>query len=286
MVPREREADLATSRGACRLLTDLDEALLSAFDLEGTARALARFLAERVGDYAVMYLVGRDGQVGHVLASARDAERDVSLQAIVGIDRPDLDDPESLVADTTRHGQSTLIATMTDEDLARLATRAQLSAWQTLGCASSVVVPIPLRERVLGTIAICRSPGSPELTEDDLAFLRDVAERAAQAVENARLYRVRALVGDRAGAADVPAAAGAAGHPRRGAGRRVPTPPGQGLEVGGDFYDVFSTGEDQWYLVIGDVCGKGAEAAAVTALARYTLRRRRRARQRSPHAIL
>ena len=55
------------------------------------------------------------------------------------------------------------------------------------------------------------------------------------------------------------------------------TPPAQGLEVGGDFYDVFTTGEGQWYLVIGDVCGKGAEAAAVTALARYTLRTRRRA---------
>jgi serine phosphatase RsbU (regulator of sigma subunit) len=47
---------------------------------------------------------------------------------------------------------------------------------------------------------------------------------------------------------------------------------GEGNEVGGDFYDVFSTAGDQWFAVIGDVCGKGAEAAAVTALARYTLR--------------
>jgi serine phosphatase RsbU (regulator of sigma subunit) len=42
--------------------------------------------------------------------------------------------------------------------------------------------------------------------------------------------------------------------------------------VGGDFYDCFATGGGDWALVIGDVCGKGAEAAAVTALARYTLR--------------
>jgi sigma-B regulation protein RsbU (phosphoserine phosphatase) len=48
---------------------------------------------------------------------------------------------------------------------------------------------------------------------------------------------------------------------------------GEGLEVGGDFYDLFAVGtEDEWALVIGDVCGKGAEAAAVTSLARYTLR--------------
>ena len=43
-------------------------------------------------------------------------------------------------------------------------------------------------------------------------------------------------------------------------------------EVGGDFYDVFETGPDRWMAVIGDVCGKGPEAASLTALARYTLR--------------
>ena len=47
---------------------------------------------------------------------------------------------------------------------------------------------------------------------------------------------------------------------------------GDGNEVGGDFYDCFSTGAGDWALVIGDVCGKGAEAAALTALARYTVR--------------
>ena len=49
-------------------------------------------------------------------------------------------------------------------------------------------------------------------------------------------------------------------------------PAGDGSEVGGDFYDIFQAGDDDWVVVIGDVCGKGAEAAVVTALARYTLR--------------
>jgi serine phosphatase RsbU (regulator of sigma subunit) len=62
-------------------------------------------------------------------------------------------------------------------------------------------------------------------------------------------------------------------------------PAAHGLLVGGDFYDAFTTGAGQWYLVIGDVCGKGAEAAAVTALARYTLRTAA-VRRRSPAAIL
>jgi CHASE3 domain sensor protein len=49
-------------------------------------------------------------------------------------------------------------------------------------------------------------------------------------------------------------------------------PAGEGDLVGGDFYDVFAVGEDGWALVVGDVCGKGAGAAAVTAMARWTLR--------------
>ena len=49
-------------------------------------------------------------------------------------------------------------------------------------------------------------------------------------------------------------------------------PASSGPDVGGDFYDVFERARDDWVLVVGDVCGKGAQAAAVTALARYTIR--------------
>lgn len=49
-------------------------------------------------------------------------------------------------------------------------------------------------------------------------------------------------------------------------------PAGAGDEVGGDFYDVFEISPGRWGLVLGDVCGKGAEAAVVTSLARYTVR--------------
>ena len=49
-------------------------------------------------------------------------------------------------------------------------------------------------------------------------------------------------------------------------------PAGDGTEVGGDFYDVFRVGDGDWVVTLGDVCGKGADAAVVTALARYALR--------------
>ena len=62
-------------------------------------------------------------------------------------------------------------------------------------------------------------------------------------------------------------------------------PAGSGDEVGGDFYDVFEVGDGDWVVVIGDVCGKGVEAAVVTALARYTVRAAA-ARLASPSEIL
>lgn len=49
-------------------------------------------------------------------------------------------------------------------------------------------------------------------------------------------------------------------------------PAGDGTEVGGDFYDIFQTSDESWVVVLGDVCGKGVEAAILTALSRYTLR--------------
>ena len=49
-------------------------------------------------------------------------------------------------------------------------------------------------------------------------------------------------------------------------------PSGDGSEVGGDFYDAFEIDDVSWGLVLGDVCGKGASAAVVTSLARYTVR--------------
>ena len=49
-------------------------------------------------------------------------------------------------------------------------------------------------------------------------------------------------------------------------------PAGHGDEIGGDFYDIFQVGVDDWVVAIGDVCGKGVDAAVITAIARHTIR--------------
>jgi serine phosphatase RsbU (regulator of sigma subunit) len=105
--------------------------------------------------------------------------------------------------------------------------------------------------------------------EDDLALAEDLARRAGVAVDNARLYQERDRVAHTLQQSLLP--------------QRIPSVPGMefegryhalgsGNEVGGDFYDVFDSGNGSWGMTIGDVCGKGPEAAAVMGVVRYTLR--------------
>lgn len=62
-------------------------------------------------------------------------------------------------------------------------------------------------------------------------------------------------------------------------------PAGDGFQLGGDFYDVFASSEDEWVLAVGDVCGKGVAAAAVTGLARYSIQAAS-IRRRQPRKVL
>ena len=131
---------------------------------------------------------------------------------------------------------------------------------------AAVVVPLTARGRVHGVLAagLDRTPDA-----EDRALFEDLGRRAALALDSARLYAERDHVARTLQHSLLP--------------RELPDIPGvdiaaryvaagDGNEVGGDFYDCFATGAGDWALVIGDVCGKGAEAAALTSLARYTLR--------------
>ena len=104
---------------------------------------------------------------------------------------------------------------------------------------------------------------------DEWSLVEALAQRIALAVDGALQYRERAHVAQTLQASllpaalpDIPGATVAAQY----------VASGEGMDVGGDFYDVFALDDGSWILVIGDVLGKGAEAAAVTALARYTVR--------------
>jgi PAS domain S-box-containing protein len=114
-------------------------------------------------------------------------------------------------------------------------------------------------------------------------FVRDITERRRSAVELAQLLEAERAARVRAEAAERRASRLAETLQQSLLPPQLPDVPhldvaaayragGEGVDVGGDFYDIFELGDGAWGLAVGDACGKGAEAAAITALARHTIR--------------
>jgi serine phosphatase RsbU (regulator of sigma subunit) len=139
-----------------------------------------------------------------------------------------------------------------------------------------MVVPLIARGRTLGAITFVSSRGDRRYEEEDLALAEDLARRAALAMDNALLYQETNESKERF--AYLARALQESLLPPRIEG--IPgietavryRPAAEGNQVGGDFYDIFQTGDNDWSIVVGDVCGKGARAAALTGLARHTIR--------------
>ena len=137
------------------------------------------------------------------------------------------------------------------------------------GPHSAVVVPITARGRALGAIALLRLGEARRYGEEDLEMAQELGRRVGVAVDNARLYAERSYIAQTLQQSLLPAELPQIPGIETGARFRAT---GEGNDVGGDFYDLFEAAGGGWSVVVGDVCGKGPDAAAVTALARYTLR--------------
>jgi serine phosphatase RsbU (regulator of sigma subunit)/putative methionine-R-sulfoxide reductase with GAF domain len=132
---------------------------------------------------------------------------------------------------------------------------------------SAAILPVSGAGRFFGVLGIAYDH-ERDFPDDERAFLSAIAGQTAQALDRARLHEEQRHIAHVLQESLLP--------------RDLPVVPGVQLaaayeaagalnEVGGDFYDVFEAGGDH-VVVVGDVCGKGPEAAALTALCRYTLR--------------
>ncbi|MFF4846119.1 SpoIIE family protein phosphatase [Streptomyces collinus] len=140
--------------------------------------------------------------------------------------------------------------------------------WGDLQVTGYLCVPLLDRGRIFGTLTLLTT-GEDTFDGHTVALAEELARRAASAAQNARQYTQRVTLARDLQAGlllpEVPALPGA----------RVATyyhPAGEGLDIGGDFYDVFPLGDDTWAFMLGDVCGRGATAATTTALVRHTAR--------------
>jgi serine phosphatase RsbU (regulator of sigma subunit) len=136
----------------------------------------------------------------------------------------------------------------------------------TAGDHQVLAVPLTARGRGLGMMCLGRADRFPD---EVIQFAEDIGRRAALAMDNARLYAQQAAANRALQRSLLPPNEPEVPGLDYGV---VYEPAGEANEVGGDFYDLFKAGDDSWRFAIGDVCGTGPEAAAVTGLARHTLR--------------
>ncbi|MFF3555914.1 SpoIIE family protein phosphatase [Streptomyces tsukubensis] len=132
----------------------------------------------------------------------------------------------------------------------------------------TVVLPLFARNRAIGML-ILGKPTDEHFRQEILELAEDLSRRAALALDNARLYSERVAISQSLQRSLLPP------ESPQIPGVEVEViyrAAGEGNEVGGDFYDVFPIRDGAYGFAIGDVCGTGPEAAAVTGLARHALR--------------
>jgi serine phosphatase RsbU (regulator of sigma subunit) len=157
-----------------------------------------------------------------------------------------------------------------------------LEIFRELDYASHMCVALAARGRVLGALTLVSAGSGRRFGESDLALAEEFGRRAALAIDNARLYSERDHIARALQSSLLPPSLPTIPDARVTARYRAA---GEGNEVGGDFYHVFQVDDHAWWFAIGDVSGKGPEAAAISGLARHTLRALA-LEERSPRRLL
>jgi PAS domain S-box-containing protein len=268
----ERRALLERERAGRRrasFLARAGELLESSLDYETTLRNVAQIVVPGVVDWCVIHVIDEAGDLKLVAAAHADREKE-RLAWDLGTRYPVRADSPSGVGGVIRSGSTEVTTEVTDEMLEAAAVDAEhLEILRGLGLRGSIVAPLRARGRTLGAITFVAAESHRSFTRDDVDLVEELARRAGLSVDNARLYTERSAIAHTLQAELLPS--------------RLPDIPGVRVavryraagelnEVGGDFYDVFELPAGGWAFEIGDVSGKGAEAAAVTALARHTVR--------------
>ncbi len=236
-VTARRAAAVAQQRSS--FLADAGPLLDASLDLESTLDAVTRLSVPFLGDVCIVEEIRHD-EVHRLAATGGDQRARRAARA---------DDP---LVRAVRSGHSEIVTA---------------DVWFDRP-ATAMIVPLKARGTIRGAVVFATLSPGREYGTQDLMLAEDLARRAALAIDNARLHENLSSVARSLQQGLLP--------------QRLPSlegmdlaaryrPAGDGSLIGGDFYDVLPR-EDGLDLVIGDVTGKGARAAALTAQVRHTLR--------------
>jgi PAS domain S-box-containing protein len=252
-----------------RLLADAGDALGRAENLHDILQRIAAACVPELADWCVVSMPGEHHELQTVAVAHRDPER-VALAQRLGEHYPvDLDEPGG-TAQVFREGTPQLVNEITDEMLIGAAREeGHLSVLRELGMRAGLAVPMTTPAGTVGVLTLVSAESGRSFGGEDVALASELARLAATAVENARLYTERSRIAHTLQESllpdDLPALPGCETA-------SLYRPAGDQDRVGGDFYEAFPLGDDAWMLVVGDVTGRGATAAALTGLMRHTLR--------------
>jgi serine phosphatase RsbU (regulator of sigma subunit) len=269
----EQEARSAAERQLDRtmFLTRAGRLLQSPLSVEERLRLLADLAVPGIADWCSVHLV-RNDRVDQVAVAHSDPEK-VAFVARLQERYPPDPTADGGAIRVSRTGRPVLFSEIPDELLAASAVDDEhLALIRSIGLRSAVVVPLLVRGRSLGALTLVHAESGQRFDESDVAFAEQLAANAAIALDNARLWEEQVAIADTLQAALLPAALPDAPGLRLAACYR-PQSAAEGIQVGGDLYDVVGDGaRERWGVVMADVCGKGPQAAALTALIRHTLR--------------
>lgn len=256
-------------RRAQEFLVVATRGLDASLDPYETARTIVGTAVPELAELCLIDFVREDGSIGDSVVAGADPEAAARLEEIrhqLPLD-PDGRHP---VAQVLREGRPMIWRDLTAPDtIADVAqNEAHLKLMQDAGYNSAAVVALIARGRTLGALSFLHAHSDLRYDAADLELLTELADRAAIALDNARLYRERDRI---------------AANLQRGL--RPPQPAevpgleisvvfeaaGEGIEVGGDLYDVLPTDDGCW-IVVGDVAGKGIETAGVSVAVRHSVR--------------
>ena len=265
-------------RGSLSFLVEASDLLAGTLERDQTLALMAQMIVPTLATWCAVYTIADQSEPELAFVLHEDEDRIDGIKALLQHVRPPEPDPTPgarlWTAPADAAHSSALRASLRSLGVGSATgsrpgggTSVALATAAAVG-GETVVLPLVARNRVIGMLTLGR-PTDERFRQEILELAEDLSRRAALALDNARLYSERTAISQALQRSLLPP--------------ELPNVPGveveviyraagEGNEVGGDFYDVFPIREGIWGFAIGDVCGTGPEAAAVTGLARHALR--------------
>lgn len=267
-IARIRAVAAATDRELkLKFLADASVELASSLDYEATLSAFAWLAVPAFADWCVVQLL-QDGVLRPLEIAHPDAVVEERIREIQERYPPD-PNAQRGAHQVVRSGVSELVPDITDDMIAAAAVDEEhRQALLELNFRSALTVPLQVHGRVLGAITWVAGSGGRRYGPEDLAFGEDLARRAAVAIDNAELHSQVRDVALRLQQAALPK------HLPHAEGWEVAVKylPAGRTDTGGDFYGLAPLDDGRVVVFVGDVMGRGVEAASAMAQMRSAVR--------------